>query len=147
MFQYIYRFIYELAKLCWRIRKPVTQGARTVILAENKVLLVKHIFSESWVFPGGHIEVGEKPHVAAIREVKEEVGVNLDDVTLAGSFTHNTEGKIDTVFSFYKILEKRPDIKLETRESSEYAWFEIDRKLPLGPINTKIWEMVKNKLT
>lgn len=144
--KFIYHFIYKIAKLYWRIVKPVTQGARTVIFAENKVLLVKHIFSGSWVFPGGHIELGEESFVAAIREVKEEVGISLDDVTLAGSFTHNTEGKNDTVFAFYKILDKIPEVKLDRKESTEYGWFDVGSKLPLGPINTKIWEMVREKI-
>jgi 8-oxo-dGTP pyrophosphatase MutT (NUDIX family) len=146
MNEHIYHFIYKLAKFYWRITKPITRGARTVILAENKFLLIKHIFSGSWVFPGGHIELGEEPSVAAMREVREEVGISLDDVTLVGSFTHNTEGKIDTVFSFYKILDRIPEVKLDTKESTEYSWFEINSNLPLGPINTRIWTMTKDKL-
>lgn len=35
-----------------------------------------------WEFPGGKIEVGEKPTEAAIREMKEEVGVEIEAADL-----------------------------------------------------------------
>ncbi len=141
-----YRFVYNLAKLYWCIFKPKTQGARTVILAENKVLLIKHIYYGSWVFPGGGIKGGEEPIEAGIREVKEEVGIVLEKPILVGSFVNNNEGKIDTVFVFYKILDKIPVVVLDKKESTEYKWFDIGEEIPLGSVNTKIWEMVKEKV-
>lgn len=49
-----------------------------VINPENKkILLVKHKKFGKWVQPGGHIEHGETPEEAAIREVYEETGVKV----------------------------------------------------------------------
>lgn len=31
-----------------------------------------------WTIPGGHMEVGEEPHVAAARELEEETGISVD---------------------------------------------------------------------
>lgn len=31
-----------------------------------------------WTIPGGHVETGEEPHVAAARELEEETGVSVD---------------------------------------------------------------------
>ena len=44
----------------------------------KKVLLVHHKKYDKWIQPGGHIEKFEKPIEAAIREVKEETGLNID---------------------------------------------------------------------
>jgi 8-oxo-dGTP pyrophosphatase MutT (NUDIX family) len=52
------------------------------IVHENKVLLRKHDKYKIWLSVGGHIESGEDPAQAAIREAKEEVGL---DITLAGN--------------------------------------------------------------
>lgn len=47
------------------------------IIFENKVLLLLHTKLNKWLFPGGHIELNESPDTAIVREVKEEVGLDL----------------------------------------------------------------------
>lgn len=51
------------------------------IVFKNKVLLRKHDKYKKWLSIGGHIELDEDPIEAALREVKEEVGLDvvLDD--------------------------------------------------------------------
>lgn len=54
-------------------------------LSENaEVLLIHHKKFNKWMIPGGHIEEKENPIEAAIREVKEETGVDIDLI----SFIH-----------------------------------------------------------
>lgn len=50
-----------------------------MVVYKNKVLLRMHDKYDLWLGVGGHIDPGEDPNQAAIREVKEEVGL---DVTL-----------------------------------------------------------------
>lgn len=52
------------------------------IVHANRVLLRMHDKYGIWLSPGGHIELNEDPVEAAIREVKEEVGL---DVELVGN--------------------------------------------------------------
>lgn len=52
------------------------------IVYKNRVLLRKHDKYKVWLVPGGHIELDEDPNQAAIREVKEEVGL---DIVLIGN--------------------------------------------------------------
>ncbi|MCL5413284.1 MAG: NUDIX hydrolase [Candidatus Marsarchaeota archaeon] len=46
--------------------------AGCVIVNKGKILLLKHKKLGVWLYPGGHIEEGEMPTEAAIREAKEE---------------------------------------------------------------------------
>lgn len=43
----------------------------------KKVLLVHHKKFDKWLQPGGHIEKFENPIECAIREIKEETGLNI----------------------------------------------------------------------
>ncbi len=47
------------------------------IVHENKVLLRMHEKYHKWLAVGGHIELDEDPVEAALREVKEEVGLDV----------------------------------------------------------------------
>jgi len=47
------------------------------IVHKNKVLLRMHDKHKIWLSVGGHIELDEDPVQAAIREVKEEVGLDI----------------------------------------------------------------------
>lgn len=47
------------------------------IVHNGKVLLRKHDKLGIWLSVGGHIELNEDPNQAAIREVKEEVGLDV----------------------------------------------------------------------
>jgi 8-oxo-dGTP pyrophosphatase MutT (NUDIX family) len=49
-----------------------------MINSDEKVLVVKANYKAYWSFPGGIIDKSESPLEAAIREVREEVGVILD---------------------------------------------------------------------
>ena len=48
------------------------------VVREGKVLLHRHRKLGMWLPPGGHIEAGELPDEAAVREVFEETGVRVD---------------------------------------------------------------------
>jgi 8-oxo-dGTP diphosphatase len=58
-----------------RYRNHFTASA--VVIAMNHILLVHHKRIGAWLPPGGHIEEGEMPHEAAVREVFEETAVSV----------------------------------------------------------------------
>ena len=49
--------------------------ASGLVIDNKKVLLIFHPFIKRWFQPGGHIDDGESPADAAIREVYEETGL------------------------------------------------------------------------
>lgn len=63
--------------------RPITNHftASAVVIEEGHILLVHHRRIGAWLPPGGHIDDGELPHEAAIREVFEETGVRVQVLT------------------------------------------------------------------
>jgi 8-oxo-dGTP pyrophosphatase MutT (NUDIX family) len=53
-----------------------------------------------WVLPKGHIEPGETPEAAAVREVQEEAGVCADVVARAGESEYAVDGQTVRVIFF-----------------------------------------------
>lgn len=60
------------------IHEKIDFTAEVFIVYKNKVLLRKHEKYNIWMSVGGHIELDEDPIQAAIREVKEEVGLEIE---------------------------------------------------------------------
>lgn len=60
------------------IHEKVDFTASVYIVFKNKVLLHRHRKYPLWLPPGGHIELHEDPNQAALREVKEESGLDIE---------------------------------------------------------------------
>lgn len=52
--------------------------ATTFVVKDGKVLLHRHPKQGLWLPPGGHIERDELPHDAAVREIEEETGLQVE---------------------------------------------------------------------
>jgi len=59
---------------------PTTRVSVIVITDDNKILLVRHRKGNRlyWVLPGGRLEYGETFHECAVRELKEETGLDIE---------------------------------------------------------------------
>jgi ADP-ribose pyrophosphatase YjhB (NUDIX family) len=56
-------------------RPYVTVSAGGVVISQDRKVLVVNQRGSSWSLPKGHVEVGEEPLQAAMREIKEEAGI------------------------------------------------------------------------
>jgi 8-oxo-dGTP pyrophosphatase MutT (NUDIX family) len=76
--------------------------ARTASVGgEREYLLVEAGRSRGeWVLPKGHIEPGESPEAAAVREVQEEAGVCAEVVARAGEIEYAVDGRTVRVIFF-----------------------------------------------
>ena len=58
--------------------------AQCIVHRKNRLLMVKHRLNgeEWWCLPGGGIEEGESPSEAAVRELKEELNIEVNEEDL-----------------------------------------------------------------
>lgn len=54
--------------------------ASGLVIKEGFVLLIYHPYIKQWMQPGGHIDEGESPISASIREVYEETGILCESI-------------------------------------------------------------------
>lgn len=81
-----------------------TGGVRVVILDEYKrILMVKqhHEDRDIWMVPGGGIEEGENAREAAVREVKEETGLDVEVVKLLWHVEEVSEARGQRFVNFF----------------------------------------------
>ncbi len=79
-----------------------------------------------WGFPKGHIDPKESSKEAAIREVREEVGLEVEVIEKIGDskyvFTHSGE-KIFKVVIMFLMKVIAGELKIQTEELLDAKWF------------------------
>jgi ADP-ribose pyrophosphatase YjhB (NUDIX family) len=53
---------------------------------DGRLLLARHADDGGWATPGGMVEPGERPADAAVRELREETGIEAEVVGLVGAY-------------------------------------------------------------
>ena len=96
----IIRLLYQGSRFLSILFKPVTNGVRILLVRENQILLVKHIYEDKWYIPGGLVEKGERLDEAVRREAMEEVGATLIDLRLFGAYSNFMESQSDHIAVF-----------------------------------------------
>jgi 8-oxo-dGTP pyrophosphatase MutT (NUDIX family) len=80
-----------------------------------------------WVIPKGHIEPGESPEDAAVREIWEETGVQANIVSSLGRSTFTYQGK--EIRTVYYLLEYQGETA--PQEDRESHWGPLEETLAL----------------
>ena len=123
------KFTQYLLHIVFLITRPVTLGVRGICcnINNNKILLVKHTYSEDWALPGGGVEVGESVEKALKREFKEEVGFDCIEVSLLDAYYNFKVSKRDHVIIYiinsWNKFEKYDHPKYEISQAN---WFALD---------------------
>lgn len=97
-----------------------------VILHNNRVLIIKRddkddIGPGTWECVGGKIEFGEELESALIREVKEEVGLDVAVDRLLYATTFKTDPMRQVVILTYKCRAEQDKVQL-SEEHSQFMW-------------------------
>ncbi len=104
--KYLYAAIMPFRSWYWNIFKPKTFGVKILVLHpqnQNEILLVLHTYGNQalWNIPGGGYNPKKETALkAALREAKEEIGIDISDVKQVGEYQTSGEGKRDTVTLF-----------------------------------------------
>ncbi|MDL4820143.1 NUDIX domain-containing protein [Actinomadura opuntiae] len=110
-------------------------SVNVVVANDNgEILMIRRTDNDNWAVPGGAIDLGESVAQAAIRETKEETGVDCEIIGLVGIYSdpkhliHYTSN--DEVRQEFSILLTARPIGGEPRpsdESSEVLWIPADK--------------------
>jgi ADP-ribose pyrophosphatase YjhB (NUDIX family) len=126
MFRPLGTLMLRTLRVYWRITKPVTFGARAIVLGpDGRVALVKHTYDRYWYLPGGAMKKGEAAEAAVRREIQEEIGVSDPAIERKlGTYFSTKEGKRDTIDVF---VVRVPALgKLQRFEIAAAEWFAPD---------------------
>lgn len=114
----------------WHPRFAVTTGA-VVTDCAGRVLLLKHRFrpGSGWGVPGGFMEKGEQPEAALRRELREEVGLEVDQIRLFSTRATRKPKQVEIIFCC-RAAGETEELNFEIQKA---AWFlpgELPAELP-----------------
>lgn len=116
----------------WSVRLAEARFAVTVggvvLDPEGRVLLLEHVFraGSAWGIPGGFVNRREQPEAALRRELREEVGLELETVELALVRTLLVTDQLEIVF----LARARGEARPRNAEVKSLQWVSPDALPP-----------------
>lgn len=100
-------------------------SAGGLVVRDGMVLLIRDRYGR-WTFPKGHLEAGETERQAAIREVREETGLNCRAGPRLGAVGYNLPNGRGKRVSFYLMTYLDGDLTVQEAEIDEARWWSIE---------------------
>ena len=103
-------------------------GVGVIVTKDQQVLLLRRRNvhgAGTWSTPGGHLDFGESPEQCAVREVKEETGLDIDGVAFRAitNDVFTAEGRhYITIWMEGRYTGGEPTVAAP-EEASEIGWF------------------------
>ncbi len=127
----------------WEHRHRIIPAVFLIFTKDNQILMLKRAntgYKDGWYsLPAGHVDGNEPAVVAACREAKEEVGVDIDpkDLQLVHTMHELAEGH-ERINLGFKVLHYQGELKnMEPEKCEELRW------APLRDLPEKTVEQVK----
>jgi 8-oxo-dGTP diphosphatase len=110
--------------------KVVLVAACALIDADGRVLIAERPAGKSmaglWEFPGGKVEPGESPEQSLIRELREELGIQVKEACLAPlTFASHAYADFHLLMPLY--VCRRWDGTVAAQEGQRLAWVQPNR--------------------
>lgn len=125
-------------------------GASGVMIHNGKILVHKNINSDHYALIGGRVEIGEDSATTIIREIKEELGKDIEILGYVGTIENFFEmkgSKYHEIVFIHKIEftdaeDKKIDYMMKNVEGKDYLhyeWLDLNEidKYPLLPTAIK----------
>lgn len=144
------------------INREIVSGH--IYSSDGKLLMARNtnpetgvIYGDCWKIPGGGVEQGETQLETLIREVQEEVGIDISNLKIElvdDSMTGEGEKKLRETgekvlakmkFFTYKVVLDKPaeqlSVVLDTHEFNEYRWFDLSdlKTIKLSPPSIELF--------
>lgn len=110
--------------------KHIVSAATIVLNEQGEILLIKGP-RRGWEMPGGQVEEGESLKAAAIRETKEETGIDVEIIKFCGIFQNVNKSICNTLF----LAKPVGGILTTSPESLEVGFYPIDQALEMVTIS------------
>jgi 8-oxo-dGTP diphosphatase len=125
------------------VRPRVSAGA---ILTDEagRVLLVDPTYKPYWNLPGGHVDEGETPHLACQRELREELGLDIEPGDLLVHAYLAVPGREPHIYYVFNggvlTSEQQKSIRLQSSELAAHR-FSAPQEIPAEDIPPVIWPL------
>jgi ADP-ribose pyrophosphatase YjhB (NUDIX family) len=130
----------------WTVRfshpRFAVTAAAIVTDGRGRVLLLKHRFrpGSGWGLPGGFIEKGEQPDAALRRELREEIGLEIEQLKLFAVRAFKRPKQVEIVF-MGQAIGNTDELSFEIQEAVWFLPGEFPAELPRDQT-----EMIKQAL-
>ena len=119
--------------------KPIRKAVRCYLIKDNEVVVTKYKKGNKkegyYDIPGGKIEEGESPKQTAIRETKEETGIEIQNLKYKGIMTIEYPNRM---FIFDTFISKEYEGEPQEFEENTSEWIDIDELLKKEKILSNI---------
>lgn len=111
-----------------RVLSPTFTAGSIVVIerSDGAVLLIRQAYRSGWGLPGGLMAKGESPEEAAVREVREEVGLHLEGLGPAKLVLDVEPRRLDFVFRAVVAVDEGEEIRPTSPELRDARWFPPD---------------------
>ena len=106
------------------------------IIQNESILMLKRSDNKRWTMPGGTLDFGESLIECAIREVKEETGLDIEITDIIGTYTDPnirvaySDGEVRQEFTIVYAGKCTSKYVVLDEESTDYKW------VPLCEVNS-----------
>ena len=111
----------------------VVPSANVVVVGDDqRILLIQRTDNGNWALPGGAMDMGESLPTAAIRETKEETGLDVELTGLVGIYTnpdhrieYTSDGEVRQEFSIVFTARPTGGVPTTSDESKRVEWIAL----------------------
>jgi len=131
--------------------KVILVAACALIDPDGRVLIAQRPAGRPmaglWEFPGGKVETGERPEETLIRELKEEIGITVNEACLAPlTFASHSYPDFHLLMPLY--VCRRWNGTVAAQEGQKLAWVKPNRlkEYPMPPADVPLIPHLANLL-